>query len=409
MRPAGLRVVRQAVDLAFQDFIFERRSSICFTLALMAVLAPLIILFGLKFGLIDTIARRLIEDPRNRELIGVGAGRFPPGWFEAMRLREDVAFVIPNTRSIAATFARLGNPATRASQGGVAILPTAAGDPLLEGIATPRRQDEIVLSASLAAELGATPGSRLEAQIDRRRQERAETVSVEVTVVGIASAAAYGGAGAFVPLALLVATEDYRDGFAVPEFGWSGSEPPAGPRLYPRFRLYARSIFDVAGLADALKGEGIEVRTRAAEIASMQSLDRNLSLIFWLVAAVGGSGFLVSLAANLHAHVESKRRELSILRLIGLPVLGVVVMPMAQAALIALIGAAIAVAAALIAAGFLNRLFMVSLEPGEMICRLLPHHLIVALLGTVAAALAASAWAAFRAARIDPAEEIRDV
>jgi putative ABC transport system permease protein len=409
MRSVDFGVVGQALDLALQDFMFERRSSICFTLALMAVLAPLIILFGLKFGLIDTIARRLIEDPRNRELVGLGVGRFSPSWFQAMSVREDVTFVVPNTRSIAATFARLINPATRVSEGGVAILPTAAGDPLLEGTTLPRKRDEIVLSASLAAELGAAAGSLLEAQIDRRRQGRAETVSFELTVVGIAPVTAYGGAGAFALLELLVATEDYRDGFAVPELGWSGSQPPAGPRLYPRFRLYARSIFEVADLADALKKEGIEVRTRAVEIASMQSLDRNLSLIFWLVAAVGGSGFLVSLAANLHAHVESKRRELSILRLIGLPVLGVVLMPMAQSALIATIGAATAAAAAGIAAGFLNRLFVVSLQPGEMICRLLPHHLIVALLVTVAAALAASAWAAVRAAHIDPAEEIRDV
>jgi putative ABC transport system permease protein len=409
MRATDLSTIRQALDLALQDFIYERRSSVCFSLALMAVLAPLLILFGLKFGLIDTVANRLIEDPRNRELIGLGAGRFSPSWFDAMRARADVSFVIPNTRSIAATFARLTNPATRASEGGVAIVPTAAGDPLLEGIPLPRKRNEIVLSASLAAGLGVAAGSVIEAQIDRRRHERAETASVELLVIGIAPAPSYGGAGAFVPLELLVATEDYRDGLAVPEFGWGGSEPPTGPRFFPRFRLYARSIFDVAELADALKRQGVEVRTQAAEIASMQSLDRNLSLIFWLVAAVGGSGFLVSLAANLHSHVDRKRKELSILRLIGLPVFGVVLMPMAQSALIAIIGAISAAAIAVIGAMLLNRLFIISLQPGEMICRLLPYHLIVAFFVTLASALAASAWAAIRAGRIDPAEEIRDV
>jgi putative ABC transport system permease protein len=57
----------------------------------------------------------------------------------------------------------------------------------------------------------------------------------------------------------------------------------------------------------------------------------------------------------------------------------------------------------------LNDLFTASLRAGERICRLLPEHVVAAIAGTLLCAVAASAWAGLRAARIEPAEGIRDV
>ncbi len=148
------------------------------------------------------------------------------------------------------------------------------------------------------------------ARIDRHRQGRDEGAVWELAVIGILAPAVLAGEAALVPLALLVATEDYRDGVAVPGLGWEGSPPPAGPRTYARFRLYATSIYTVAALESALTAEGIEVRTQVSEIAAMQALDRNLTRVFWLIALIGTLGFLASLAANLLANVERKRREL---------------------------------------------------------------------------------------------------
>jgi putative ABC transport system permease protein len=210
-----------------------------------------------------------------------------------------------------------------------------------------------------------------------------------------------------VPLALLVATEDYRDGVAVPELGWEGAEPLAGPRTYARFRLYATSIYTVAGLASDLTAEGIEVRTQVAEIAAVQSLDRNLTRVFWLIALIGTLGFLASLAANLLANVERKRRELSIVR--DFPTLSLVLFPVIQAALVAVLGALAALALYLPVAAALNSWFAESLQPGESICRLLPVHVSIALLSTILGAAASAAWAGWRAARIEPAEGLRDV
>ena len=70
---------REILRLAYRDFAHERRISLCFVLALMAVLAPLLILFGLKFGLVDTLAQRLVESPANREVLAVGSRQYRRG------------------------------------------------------------------------------------------------------------------------------------------------------------------------------------------------------------------------------------------------------------------------------------------------------------------------------------------
>ncbi|WP_295385982.1 FtsX-like permease family protein [uncultured Thiodictyon sp.] len=405
-----MRPTPEILRLAYRDFAHERRISLCFVLALMAVLAPLLILFGLKFGLVDTLAQRLVQSPTNREVQPVGSREYEQAWFDRIGARADVAFLIPNTRRIAASLSRVLNPATGHDLRVLSMIPSGAGDPLLaEGMKAPTGLAELVLSASAARKLGAQPGDHLVARIDRRREGRDENAVWEVVVTGVLPEGALGEEAALVPLALLVATEDYRDGSAVPALGWEGAAPRTGPRRFARFRLYAASIYAVAGLAADLAADGVEVRTAAVEIAAMQGLDRNLSRVFWLIALIGSLGFLASLAANLLANVERKRRELAVVRLIGFPTRSLILFPVAQAVLVALLGAATALLAYLPVAVALNSWFADSLRPGESICRLLPSHLLLALTATLLGAAAAAAWAGWRAARIAPAEGLRDI
>jgi putative ABC transport system permease protein len=405
-----MRPNREILRLAYRDFAHERRISLCYVLALMAVLAPLLVLFGLKFGLVDTLARRLVESPANREVLAVGSRRFEEAWFDRLQARPDVAFLVPNTRRIAASLSRLQNPAAGSDLRALQMIPTGTGDPLLgDAVRAPTGLSELVLSAAAARKLAASPGDRLVARIDRRRQGRDEGAVWELTVAGVLAPDVLAEEAALVPLELLVATEDYRDGVAVPALGWEGQPTPAGPRSYARFRLYATSIYTVAGLESDLRAEGIEVRTQVAEIATMQSLDRNLTRVFWLIAGIGTLGFLASLAANLLANVERKRRELSIVRLIGFPTLSLVLFPVTQAVLVAVLGALAALAVFLPVAGALDGWFAETLQPGESICRLLPIHVSIAVAATLAGAAVSAAWAGWRAARIEPAEGLRDV
>jgi len=60
---------------------------------------------------------------------------------------------------------------------------------------------------------------------------------------------------------------------------------------------------------------GQRFKTSAAEIETVRSIDRNLALLFWVIAAAGMAGY--SLGASLWANTDRKRRELSVLRLLA--------------------------------------------------------------------------------------------
>jgi putative ABC transport system permease protein len=290
------------------------------------------------------------------------------------------------------------------------MVPTAAGDPLLSGLDVfPLRDDQAILSAAAARKLGVGAGDSIKARVDRRYEDRDESALVVLEVVAAAAEALFPPEGVFLPLRLLVATEDYRDGIAVPELKWRGRTPGQAPRQYAKFRLYANSIYDVTSLKEALTEQGVEVRTQAADIETMRALDKNLSRVFWLIALIGITGFLASLAANLLANVERKRRDLCVVCLLGFPTRSVVMFPMVQAALVGILGAITAFIIYAPVASMLNIWFLSSLRPGESICRLLPLHFLTALLVTLVVAVTAAAWAGYRVARIEPAEGIRDV
>jgi putative ABC transport system permease protein len=138
-------------------------------------------------------------------------------------------------------------------------------------------------------------------------------------------------------------------------------------------------------------------------------MNRSLTTLFALVAGLGGFGYLVALAASLWSSVERKRRTLSLLRLLGLPGWGLALFPLVQGALIALSGFVLALCLYAAAALVVNRHFAQDLLQGEQLAFLAPRYVLLALLVTLLVALAAAGEAARRAARIDPAEGLRDV
>ncbi|MCP4044007.1 MAG: ABC transporter permease, partial [Gammaproteobacteria bacterium] len=389
--------------LAFKDYTNEWKMSGCFVLALAAVLAPMMVLFGLKVGIVGSMWDRLVEDPRNREIRPVGSGRFNPDWFQTVGDRPDVAFVIPRTRSIAATIQLKSEQAARIVR--VEMIPSGKGDPLLtEDVSVPGGIRQIVVSESAARKLKVGVGDRVDGSLVRRFKGQSERVHVELEVVAVASKAAFAREGAFVALDLLTAAEDFRDGRAVPVLGWQGEPQPVGIRSFPGFRLYASSINDVASIRDKLIARGIEVRTRAADIDIVQSMDRNLTAIYWLIAVIGLIGFSFSLGASLWANVERKQRELSVLRLVGFRTGDIVWFPILQSLFTGLLGWMLASLIYLGVERSISSLLAAQLEHGQSVCRLLPEHFLAAAVFTIGAAMVAAGLGGYRAARIQPSD-----
>lgn len=392
---------RLILALAWQDLRHERRLALCAIAGLAAVLAPLLVLFGLKTGAVERARAELIENPRARQITNLTTGSFDEAFLRRLQARPEVEFVALRARSLnsEAFFARTDRPATaRAAE----LVPSGPRDPLLRG-APPPAPEEIVPQANFAARLGLQPGMSVQMRIPAATGR--EPLLVTLRVAAIAPVAATGREAVLVHPTLQRLVSAHVDQL-LPQGATlaDAAALPAAPA--EGFRLHVRELRDVVALDAALRAEDIAVESRAEEVAALFALDRALGLLFAVLAGLGGLGYLVSLGVGLYAGVERKLRELSLLRLVGFRRRDLVLFTLAQAALTGAAGALLAAGTALAIQAGLNRFWPVA-EAGNALSAIALPHLVIAVAGTIAAAALAAAFAGARASRIRPAEGLR--
>ncbi len=392
--------------LAAKDYFFEWQISSCFVLGLAAVLAPILILFGLKFGIVGSMVDDLVDDPRNRELRPISSGRYDSTWFSNLKERSDISFVIPRTRNIAANIQLKSTTSPRFQN--VEVIPTKAGDPMLPAVVKfPSGFDSIILSKSAAKKLAVKPGDVVDGSVARRYKGQAERVHLKLKIQTIAPPMAFARDGAFSSLKLVEALEYFLDGHAVPELDWSGNEDLSASN-YTGFRLFAKTIYDVRPLKEWLHEQGVEVKTRAQDIETVQRLEKNLSSIYWAIAFIGIAGFSLSLGASLWANVDRKRRELSILRLVGFSSAEIILFPMVQSIITAVMGWVLAIVLYYLTSVGINKMMAIESGPEQQVCHLLTQHFVISFGLTCLAATVAACVSGLRAARVEPAEGLKE-
>ncbi len=393
--------------LAARDYFYEWQISACYVLALGTVLGPLLILFGLKFGIVGNMVTQLVEEPRNREIRPVSSGRYDIGWFYEMHKRSDVGFIVPRKRNLAANIQLKSKTAKKILD--VELIPTAKNDPLLPNIVnSPTDIHWLVLSVSAANKLVVKAGDVIDGSISRKVKGQIQRVHVKLQVHGIASPASFIRDGAFGSLSLLEAMEHYRDGYAVAELEWPGEELKRKD-YYTGFRLFARTIDDVEPLKKWLNEQGIDVRARAHEIGVVKRLDRNLTMVYWAIALTSLIGYVLSLGASLWANVDRKYKELCILRLAGFRTIEIICFPIVQSLITAFLGWVLAIIIFHLAEFTMASLMAEQLEVGQQVCRLLPRHYILALIFTCSSAVIAALLAGVRATKSEPTEGLREL
>jgi len=219
-QPKGVIARLAALDLRHEWIL-----TLCMVLAIAAILAPLLILLGLKHGTIQTIHDRLVEDPVNREIKPARTLRLTTHWFDEFKQRPEIEFIIP-TILRGSSMLRLSTPEKRLV---LDLVPTAPGDPLLlenEGIIP--KEGECVLSYAAAEKLGVKKGTILSAKITRTRNRRREYERTDLRVVAILDPRADVLDRVYMPFEFVNDVEAYREGRAVPKRNWSGGKalPP---------------------------------------------------------------------------------------------------------------------------------------------------------------------------------------
>jgi putative ABC transport system permease protein len=395
---------RTVLRLAFADLWAEWVLALCTVLALSAVMAPLLVLAGLRAGVVQGLRETLLDNPHAREIVSVANRRFDTDLLASVRQRPDVAFLVPKTRTLAASLL-LEVPDQPGSGIRVELLPTQPGDPLLGERAGALGNGQIVLSASAAARLHAAPRQVFVGKLGRVLDGQRQTVALPLEVAAIAPAFAFERDGAFVTLELAVFIEDYQGGSVGPV------DDPAriavAPRKeFPGFRLYARRLEDVPVLDGYLRGLGIDVVSRAGDVEGLLKIDRGLGLLLGLVAGLGGAGFMVSLGAGLWANVERKRVPLALLRFLGLSAAALSLFPAAQACALAVLGAGAATAGALGVAAVINSMFADALAVGRPLCSVSVEIVGTGFLIAVGGAALVAVAAGRRASKVEPWEGV---
>jgi putative ABC transport system permease protein len=388
--------------LALRELRSDWQSSLCFVAALIGILAPLLIILSLKNGVIGNMVGRLIDDPSNRELISVGAGRHDEIFFRTLAERSDVAFVIPRTRSINTSADAIRNQSERKLERSVPLIPTGDGDPLLS-VGARVEPGQVYITQELAERLHLGATDTLEMLIQRSVDGQIETGRGDFDIVGIVPKETFAQMAVFIALQDLLAVERFRDNpdLGVDEWQTSGELP----ETYASFRLYVSQLDDLDDVQDSLEKQGVLARPRAQNVSLLLGFKNNLNILYTVVAALAISGFWAAMAANLRGMVERQRVSFSLLDLIGMPQSARRTIPILQSVVLVLTGIVITLALVMPALALINQFF--SKSGSGPVAYLGFWDVMATLLLGLITALTASIWAVRAVNDIFPDEVLR--
>lgn len=373
-------------------------------IALAAVLAPLLILYGLKLGIINGMIDDLKNDP-NVLQVGVSGNRpLTEQEVAVLRARPETGFVAGSPRSIAAR-AEMRESVSSASFVNADWLPSGDGDPLLTDGLTTVGDDDIVLSEQLAQDLQASVGSSVVAAV--YRNEQSEVYEMTLHVAAILPRARLAGMRALVSMHRISAISAFSDNFAVPEAGIGGRSLAERVAAYDSLRLYASSLDTVEPLERIVSAMGFRTASQATNIAWIRSLDAAMAGVFAVIATAGMLGYVLSLWATIAASVRQARAEFSLMRLIGMSRRDLLVFPAVQVLTITVMGLGLAIALALAAAQLINGVFLTEAF-GNDLCQISLQAVAIAALATILLALLVAAQQLMVLQSIDPSEALAE-
>lgn len=398
----------ESMYLAWKDWKFEYLLSLCAVLALASMLTPLLVLQGLKNGIIEGMRTRLMEDPTVLIITPKSdAGKFSQEFIDELNNLPGTRFAIGRTRDTS-TDVTLQNSASQARVS-VAFEPSSPGEPVLERFAIPTPNNgpepEIILSQPAAKALGAEQGTVLSARLARRNPEgKLESTAINLHVAHVLPIEAADRRMAFAPLPFMEDMENYRDYIEVPERNLTGNKHP-GKRDYSSFRLYAKNMDVVEDLAEDLGGKGVEVITKAREIASIRMLERAINQVILIISLAVGAGFVAFTLSSVQSAVSRKKRMLGMMRLLGFKRLSLLLYPFTQSLLTAGAGFLLSLAVYLCVAVAIGASF----SSQGISCHLSFLNIAVTALIVLVLSIAACIRAALEAAEVEPSIVIREV
>ena len=394
--------------LALKDLWHDRKISLCVVASLVAVIAPLLLLFGLKHGVVNQLQQQLLQDPRNLEVRMTGSGAYNPEWVDKLRQRAEVGFAMGLTRSLNAQADLQGQQGKFANN--AELVPTGAGDPILPAQYSHLAIGEVVLSATAAQRLNAQAGDAVRLLVSRRLDGVEERGRWTVKVRHVLEPAKFERAAAFVHPDVLMQTEWFRDGYAIAASGvLTGQQTLPAQLRFARARIYAKTIDDVPALEQWLNAQHIETSSQRAEIENVKAINHVLTVIFAVIGVAAVAGCLASMGGAFLANVDRKRRSLAVLRLMGFERRAIVWQLMLQALVLSLGGFVVGLLLYALGSALFNHLLGSSQQIQGFVCAITWLHALTALALVIVMSVGVSLIGAWRANHIHPAESLREI
>lgn len=393
------------ISLALRALLLDRIHLICNIAILAGVLVPLLVVFGVKNGVYDALIGRLMSNPATLQIDTSGNAAFTSADAEEVRGWAETGFVTLKTRSIF-DFVNVRAEGGRGKRDAL-LIPSGTGDPTLpKGLTL--REGQAVISAAVADQLGLTPGDVI--HVFTQASERPRQLLLPLSVTAVLPADRMGGRAVLTPIAALDLVEAFYDGYALPDHGiFEGralSDRVAG---FEGMRVFARDLHQLAALQNRIETRfGISTEARTREVETVLNLGRNLNLALSLTATVAGIGLAAALIFGFWGEVARKRHMLAVLALMGIGGRRLWLFPVVQALISAALGLMVSFGLFYVAGFAAETLFATGLaEDGGLVRMSLLEAavIIAAVLGFVTAA---SVFAARAAARVDPAQVLRE-
>lgn len=367
--------------LAVRHLLFERMMTICQIAALACLMAPLLLLFSLRFGILQELQNQLLNDPKVLALTLDTSYRLDATFFKQLEQRPEVGFLVPQITALNALI-DLKFPGTVAR---VSVLPTKVGDPVVlrSGIPYERdlAHDEVLVSYDLAQVRELSPGDSVTMVVSRIQNGKRESVRTQLKIKGIVSERFVGDDTLLLNLDMVNAIDDYRNGFN-PVLLSDGSNVNTRPRLYAKFRLYAKDLEQVIPLYYYLVDQHLNVSSKVREIENVKAVAHVLNFIFGVIASVSLIGGALALTGLVLSALRASKRNFVLLRLMGQGQKGIYSVVLVEGMIISAFGFILSLVLYALGAGIFNTYFGTTLG-GSMISQLTVGHIALFFAATV--------------------------
>lgn len=206
------------LTLAFKELRHDWKATGVLLCVIVSIVTPLLILFGLKQGVINTQRELLLNDPCNLEIKMLGHYHLSPLWFEQKTKDSRIQFIIPITRFLNTDINIIDKENKNSS---VDLIPTGQGDPLLKlaAIESPIQDNEVLITHALAKRLHINKGEQLQTQLSRTVNNESQTSHASLIVKDILpDYSCLQRSAVLTTLDFLKTVEDFKEGQQVDLF-----------------------------------------------------------------------------------------------------------------------------------------------------------------------------------------------